>query len=87
MYQILFGNKFLKSAEKLDKRLKSRLKTSLDILSENPFNTALRTKSLSGKLAGFYSFRLGRDQRVIFEFIANNKIYLLQAGDRKDIYR
>lgn len=87
MHQIVFGNKFLKSAEKLNKQLKSRLKTSLDILSENPFNPALRTKSLSGKLAGFYSFRLGRNYRVIFQFIANDKIYLLQVWNRKDAYR
>lgn len=55
MYQIVFGNKFLKSAEKLDKQLKSKLKASLDILSKNPFNPALHTKSLSGKLSGYHS--------------------------------
>ncbi len=87
MYQIVFGNKFLKSAEKLDKQLKSKLKASLDILSENPFNPTLHTKSLSGKLSGYHSFRLGRDYRVIFEFVSSDEIYLLKVGCRKDIYR
>jgi len=88
MYKLVFGSKFLRSAEKLDKRLKLKLKSSLDVLSQNPFHPNLHTKSLSGKLAGFYSFRLSRDYRVIFELISSEGvIYLLKVGDRKDIYR
>jgi len=87
VYKIVFGKKFLKLAEKLDQPLKSRLKDSLDILSENPFNKTLHTKSLYGKLSGYHSFRLGKDYRVIFEIVSSDTIYLLKIGDRKDIYR
>jgi len=87
MYKIVFGNRFLKSVEKLDQQFKSKLKNSLDILSENPFTPTLHTKSLSGKLTGFYLFRLGRNYRVIFQFFPDNIINLLNIGDRKDIYR
>ena len=87
MHTLIFGDKFLKAAEKLERKLKPKLKTSLDILSQNPFHPALRTKSLSGKLAGYHSFRLDKDYRVVFVFSSNNTIHLLRVGNRKDIYR
>jgi len=87
MYKLVFGSQFLKSAEELDKKLKLRLKSNLDVLSRNPFHPRLHTKSLSGKLTGYHSFRIGRDYRVIFEFISSDSIYLLKVGNRKDIYR
>lgn len=87
MHKLTFGNRFFKSAENLNKKTKPKLKLSLDILAENPFHSKLQTKSLSGKLSGHYSFRLGKDYRVIFKFAYNNTIFLLKVGHRKDIYR
>ena len=52
MQQIIFSGQFLKSAEKLDNKVKPKLKQNLDILAENPFDARLKTKSLSGKLSG-----------------------------------
>ncbi len=54
---------------------------------ENPYHTQLHTKSLSGELAGIYSFRITRDLRVLFKFLSSDKIILIDVGDRKDIYR
>jgi len=87
MHELIFGGQFLKSAEKLDKRIKPKLKSSLDVLAENPFHLKLQTKSLSGKLSGHYSFRLGKDYRVIFKITSDNTVFLLKVGNRKDIYR
>ena len=87
MYQLIFSSQFLKSSEKLDNKIKPKLKLSLDVLSENPFDARLQTKSLSGKLSGQYSFRLGKDYRVVFRFYPDSTIFLLKVGNRKDIYR
>lgn len=87
MYQLTFGKQFLKSAEKLDKKLKSKLKISLDILLQNPFDSRLHSKPLAGKLSGYYSFRLGRDHRVIFKLISKKEIQIFEVGNRKDIYK
>ena len=86
-YKLIFGSRFLKSVERLDNHLKPKLKSSLDILSKNPFHPTLHTKSLSGKFSGYHSFRLGRDYRVIFKFLSSEEIFLIDLGDRKDIYR
>ena len=87
MRQVVFGNKFLRSAKKLDKKLKPKLKSSLDVLLENSFHPTLRTKPLTGKLSDYYSFRIGRDHRVIFQFLSDELMYLIDIGHRKDIYR
>ncbi|OHA71285.1 MAG: hypothetical protein A3F15_01540 [Candidatus Wildermuthbacteria bacterium RIFCSPHIGHO2_12_FULL_40_12] len=87
MYQLVFGKSFLRTAERLDNKLKPKLKSSLDILLKNPFYPTLHTKHLTGKFSGYHSFRLGRDYRVIFKFVANEEIRLLDVGHRKDIYK
>lgn len=87
MHQLIFSSQFLKSAERLNNSIKPKLKLSLDVLSKNPFDVRLQTKSLSGKLSGQYSFRLGKDYRVVFKFYSDSTIFLLKAGNRKDIYR
>ncbi len=87
MYRLVFGKHFLKSAEKLDQRMKPKLKESLDFLAKDPFHPALKAKPLTGNLSGYYAFRLGKDYRVVFVFLHNRKIYLLFVGHRKDVYR
>ena len=87
MYRLIFGEKFLNSVKKLDKTLKPKLKSSLNFLSLNLFHSSLHAKPLTGKLSGFYSFRLSRDYRVIFKIISSEEIYIIKIGHRKDIYR
>ncbi len=87
MYRLVFGNHFLKSAEKIEKRMKPKLKECLDFLVKDPFHPTLKTKPLTGKLSGCYSFRLGRNYRVIFIFLEDKEIHLLSIGHRKDIYK
>lgn len=87
MYLILFGSNFLVSAKRLDKKIRSRLKKNLDILRENPFHSTLHTKPLRGDLANFYSFRVGRNYRVIFQFSEGKKIILLTIKPRDKVYK
>ena len=85
MYRLVFGNKFLHSAKKLDENLKFKLRSSLDILLKNPFHSTLHTKPLMGKLSHYYSLRIGRNYRVIFKLVSADIIYLIDIVDRKDI--
>jgi plasmid maintenance system killer protein len=57
------------------------------ILSNNPYDPRLHTKTLRGKLSGYCSFRINRDWRVIFQFMTENEIKLIDIANRKDIYR
>lgn len=87
MIQIEYSKQFLKSARQLPKLRQVKLADLLSILRENPFGNQLHTKKLTGDLVGFYSFRITREWRVIFQFINPEGIKLLRIGHRKDIYK
>ena len=87
MIKVFFTERFLKSTSSLPKHIQEKLVVLLSLLEENPFHTKLHTKPLAGKLSGFYSFRITRDWRVIFQFIATDSLQLMDVGNRKDIYR
>ena len=87
MVEIVYGNQFKKFAQNLPKLQKEKLALLLLILNENPFDQRLHSKSLRGPLEGFFSFRITRDWRVIFQFIDQNTIQLIVTMHRKDIYR
>ena len=87
MMDIVYGKAFLKSVKKLPVRQQRKLAGLLESLCKNPFYPSLHTKQLSGELAGFYSFRITREWRVIFQFINICKVKLVIVGHRKDIYK
>jgi len=87
MLTLVYTNSFLKSARKLPKSQQNKLSQLLEVFQENPFQPKLHTKTLTGPLTGFYSFRITRNWRVIFQFLTPDKIKLIEIGHRKDIYK
>ena len=86
MIEIVYSNLFLKQAKHLPLKVRVKLARNLTLIQENPFHPLLHAKPLSGELAGLYSFRITRDWRVIFQFLAADRIKLVLVGNRKDIY-
>lgn len=86
-YRIVYGSDFAKAVGKYDPVVRRRLEKSLQLLAANPFHSELHTKPLVGSLKGFYSFRLGRDYRVIFVFLKESLIQLVKLAKRSEIYR
>lgn len=87
MIEIEYTKHFLKSAKKLQKSQQSKLVVLLEKMSKHPFSPLLHTKQLSSTLTGFYSFRISRDYRAIFQFLGPLRIKLIDVAHRKDIYR
>ncbi len=87
MIKLVYGSHFLKSAKKLPPSIQNKLAVKLELLQKNPFHHLLHTKPLTGKLFGFYSFRITREWRVIFQFLDTENIKLIEVGHRKDIYK
>lgn len=87
MITLRYHENFLVSAKQLSKEHQSKLARLLILLQGNPFHPLLHTKRLGGKLAGFLSFRITRDWRVIFQFNDPDTIQLLRVRHRKDAYR
>ncbi len=87
MLNIEYSSKFIKIVKKLPVDKQVKLADLIVLLSKNPFHQKLHSKQLSGKLIGFYSFRITREWRVIFQFISSKNIKLLLVGQRKNIYK
>jgi len=87
MISLIYSKRFLKSARKLPKNSQVKLAKQLKLFQQNPFHPFLHTKPLVNQLIGFYSFRITRDWRVIFQFESPELIKLIEVGHRKDIYK
>jgi len=85
--KIFLHPRFVKESDKLPKRIRTKLAFLLEVLAQNPFNDLLHTKKLAGDAAGFLSFRVTRDWRVIFYFQGKDTIEVLKVAHRKDVYK
>lgn len=84
---IVYGPKFLKAAKMLPEVSQKKLAKLLEQIALNPFHPTLHTKRLSGSLAGFLSFRVTREWRVLFQFRDAETIQLMDVAHRRNIYR
>jgi len=81
-YDIKIEKKALKFLKNLDKKNQSKIIEKIYKLSENPYHNS---KKLIGRDA--YRIRVG-NYRVIYEIDENSvKIFVINIGHRKDIYR
>ena len=71
---------------KNDNELKKRFWKSLDLFSKNPFLPRLRTHKLTGGLEGLWAFSVAFDCRIIFEFIKDNEVLLIDIGSHEEVY-
>jgi addiction module RelE/StbE family toxin len=85
--RVVYGERFRRAARRLPTTKQEKLADLLALLQQNPFHPKLHTKPLAGQLAGLYAFRITRDWRAIFRFLAPDTVMLLTVGHRKDIYR
>ena len=46
----------------------------------------LRTHKLSGKLEGLWAFSVDEDCRVVFEFIGEDRVLLIDIGSHDEVY-
>lgn len=71
---------------KNDSELKKRFWSGLELFSKNPFNPRLRTHKLTGELEGLWAFSAAFDCRVIFEFVKDDEVLLIDVGSHEEVY-
>ena len=70
----------------LNAELKKNFWEALSSFSQNPFDPKLRTHKLTGKLKGLWSFSVSYDCRVIFRFINDREVLLIDIGSHDEVY-
>ena len=81
-FEIYATKRFRKEFNKLDEKVRSRIKKRIAELQNNPYLGIPLTAQFKGK----YKLRIG-DYRVIYEVdFQNSKIFLVAIGPRKNVY-
>jgi addiction module RelE/StbE family toxin len=66
--------------------LKRQFREKMALFLKEPFDSQLRTHKLSGKLKGTWAFSINDGYRVLFEFIDDDKVLLIDFGTHDDVY-
>lgn len=90
MINLVWDSAFKQSYKKRikpDAILKEKFWDTLELFSESPFESNLKTHQLTGKLKGLWAFRVANDCRVVFKFFNDNKSALLiDIGTHDEVY-
>ncbi|WP_019866011.1 type II toxin-antitoxin system RelE/ParE family toxin [Methylovulum miyakonense] len=89
MIELIWDEAFVRSVKKWQKKhpeLISRFKDRLRLFTEQPFHPSLKTHSLSGHLKGCSSFSINYEYRLIFKFVTDDKVLLIDIGTHDDVY-
>jgi len=81
MYEIIFDKKALEQLNKLEKQIKERIWTKLQLCKENPFRFLEALVEIEG-----FKLRVG-DYRVIIDIDYKNKVLkVIKVGHRRNVY-
>jgi addiction module RelE/StbE family toxin len=69
-----------------DEALKQRFWKAMELFSEEPFHKRLRTHKLTGRLEGLWAFSVSYDCRVVFKFLHEKEILLIDIGGHDEVY-
>jgi addiction module RelE/StbE family toxin len=94
MYTLFWSNgirRGFKKATRKDKGLQEKIFSVLEKLSREPFDPALKTHKLHGKLIGLWACQVEYDCRIVFAFEKepdNEKdlIVLVDIGKHDEVY-
>lgn len=86
MYKVTFTKTFVSHFKKLPRSVQIKADSLASFLAVDFRDTRLHTKKLHGN-NDWFSFRVGRDYRVVFMFEDGETIKLLDVRHRKDIYK
>lgn len=94
MKTLVWSGAFIRKFKRIVKKnpqFRSQIEQTLQLLSENPFDSRLDTHKLKGDLDGVWSCSIDYYNRILFEFVENpdseeKEILLLTLGSHDDVY-
>lgn len=87
--KLVWDESFKRIYKKKTKRrpeLKSLFWEKIELFTRDPFHKSLRTHKLTGKLSGLWAFSIDYDTRLIFEFIEEDQVALIDFGSHDEVY-
>ncbi len=81
-----YSKRFLKSLDKLPRKIIDKAESKERIFRENPFHSTLRTHKLTGKEKESWAFWIDFHYRIKFIFLSGGEVLFLDVG-KHDIYK
>ncbi len=89
MIEIIWDESFVRLMKKWKKRHPQLIDTIEDKLThfvQQPFKPSLRTHQLSGPLKGYWAFSITYEYRLVFKFLSEHQVLLIDIGTHDDVY-
>jgi mRNA-degrading endonuclease YafQ of YafQ-DinJ toxin-antitoxin module len=88
MIELILDPPFLRILKKWCKKypeLIERFQEKLTLFTNEPFHSSLKTHSLGGNLTGYWAISINFEHRLIFEFLSNTKVLLVDLVTHDDV--
>jgi addiction module RelE/StbE family toxin len=89
MTEIIWDEPFLRILKKWRKKhphLGERFQQKIELFIQDPFDPSLKTHALSGNLTGCWAFSINYYYRLIFKFVDENRVLLIDLGSHDEVY-
>ena len=89
MNKLIWDDGFKRKYKKLttsNKILQNEIEEKLNYFVENSFDPRLKTHKLMGKFYGFWAFSINYQYRIVFEFLEDSNIFLIDIGTHDEVY-
>jgi addiction module RelE/StbE family toxin len=86
---LIWGSSFKRAYKKTIKarpNLRNRIIQCLELFTNNPFHQSLNTHKLSGKMKDLWAFVVEDDCRIVFRFLDDGKVMLIDIGKHDEVY-
>ena len=84
--KLFTSSQYRRSFKKLPISTQQKAVKSLEVFQKDQFHPQLKTHKLSGKLVNRWSFSVDYSNRIMFEFVDEGTVGLIDIGPHK-IYR
>ena len=89
MLELVWDEAFKKALKKWNKKhpdLVERFTERLNLFTQEPYHPSLKTHQLSGTLKEYWALSVTYDYRLVFKFLAENKVLLIDLGTHDEVY-
>ena len=89
MINLIWGSSFKRAYKRVvaaNPDLKPKIAQALETFVANPHHPSLRTHKLSGNLRGLWAFLVAYDCRIVFQFLDEQDILLIDIGKHDEVY-
>jgi len=86
--EIIWSSSFKRAFKKrvIGRPFEKSFRVKVELFLENPFHPNLKTHKLSGNLSDLWSFTVSYNCRIIFKFLADDKVIFIDIGTHEEVY-